>query len=95
MSGAAVAIRVEFGYPGHFAPASLKPLVKRRIAAFVRRYPGHFAPASLKHLPPNLNSVGSVGYPGHFAPASLKLAFLRQFDAVFRDVIRGISPRPH
>ena len=39
---------VELGYPGHFAPASLKRLSLQGAALGFSRYPGHFAPASLK-----------------------------------------------
>ena len=36
-------------YPGHFAPASLKPAGRQCHAPVSRNgYPGHFAPASLK-----------------------------------------------
>ena len=38
-------------YPGHSAPASLKPRAAKSACAAARGYPGHSAPASLK-LPP-------------------------------------------
>ena len=61
-------------YPGHFAPASLKPSPVSASPRSVRtaRYPGHFAPASLKRDAPGELDHQEIGYPGHFAPASLK-----------------------
>ena len=61
-------------YPGHFAPASLKPWRPRWRKLPNSRSPGHFAPASLKHhLEPRAHPR-ERRYPGHFAPASLKPA---------------------
>ena len=61
------------GYPGQFAPASLKPAEGvRRIKDLWEGYPGQFAPASLKLFWSCASTTRRSRYPGQFAPASLK-----------------------
>ena len=60
------------GYPGHFAPASLKQ-GHPRLQGFCRvGYPGHFAPASLKRPRNHRDGDGVVGLSGAFRPGLIE-----------------------
>ena len=61
------------GYPGHFAPASLKQAPAVPSAPRASSLSGAFRPGLIEaSVCVIVRSAPEVGYPGHFAPASLK-----------------------
>ena len=61
------------GYPGHFAPASLKRVLHRCVPLGAGRLSGAFRPGLIEASTRTPRDRGRrMRYPGHFAPASLK-----------------------
>ena len=72
------------GYPGQFAPASLKPVKSAELRQTRLRYPGQFAPASLKRDLHELCPAHVLALSGAIRPGLIEATRL--------DLINNTSP---